>query len=362
MSVRLLLRRPDSAAAEPSSVTAEASTAETEPRGGADARALERLDRWLETGAGSRATELTGYMATQDRALLAAPADRLGKGAVRMAQAEARKEAAAAARKAAGELARRAAAKVTRFFAENGQRQALLALSRIPQRTLAGLGKALPAKVEAHILEHTREIAGKPAHSLFQNGTSIDRITDLVRAALRSGARPILSISDNGALAFVVEKEFSNAIGAKGEKGLRLVVDLEGHIVTAFPFALEKKLATLTIRGVTVAASIAPLVFLSALAEAEADEATADADRRSTGAQRSTWTEKVLEFVGPYGIFESSPIAIEPNFIAIKGRTDAALAEARTSLGRELTPDEDQAIRQCVYDVWADAAGGTGST
>ena len=358
MSVQPLLRRRDGSTVEPDLPAAEARDEETVQRAGSDARALERLDRWIEGGEGD-GVRAPGCLGKEDRLFLAAPGHRLGKGAVRMAEAEARKEAAAAARAVAGEVARGAAAKVTRFFAENGQRQALLALSRIPQRTLASLGKALPAKVEAHILEHTREIVGKPAHSLCQKGTSIDQITDFIRTTLRSGARPILSVSDNGALAFVFEREFRNAIGARGEKGLRLVVDLEGRIVTAFPFAAEKKLATLMVRGVTVAASIAPLVFLSALAETEAEEAMTDAERRSTAAQRSTWTEKVLEFLGPYGIFESSPIAIEPNFVVIKGRTDAALAEARASLGRDLSPEEDQAIRRCVYDVWADAAGRT---
>jgi hypothetical protein len=97
-------------------------------------------------------------------------------------------------------------------------------------------------------------------------------------------------------------------------------------------------------------------VFLSSLAETEADAATADADRRSTAAQKSTWTEKILELIGPYGILESTPIAIEPNFSAIAERTRAALDEARVSLGREPTPQEAEATRRIVYVVWAEAA------
>jgi hypothetical protein len=328
------------------------------PEEGSDnARALERLDRWVESAEAQ--PELPMGM-KGERALLAGIPDRLGKGALRMAEAEARKEAMAIARRVAGDIARSAASKVSRFFAEQGERKALLALSRIPQRTLASLGKALPAKVEAHILEHTRAIVGKPTHSLFEKGTTIGRITALVRDTMRSGARPILSVSENGALAFVFEKEFPNAIGAKGEKALRVVVDLEGRMVTAFPLAAEKKLATAMVRGVTVAASIAPLVFISSLAETEAEVATNDAERRSSKAQESTWYEKVLELV-PYGIFESSAIAIEPNFSAIRSRTQSALDEARASLGRELTPSEQEAIRRCLYEVWADAAGQTGA-
>src|SRR5262249_51217301 len=152
-----------------------------------------------------------------------------GKGALRMVAAGARKEAAEAARAAAGELAKAAKTKVMRFFGEAGERRALLALSRVPQRTVANLGKALPAKVEAHILEHAREIAGKAVHSVFSKGTNISEVVDLVKATVRSGARPILSVSDNGALAFVFEKDFANAVGAQGEKTLRVVVDLEGR-------------------------------------------------------------------------------------------------------------------------------------
>ena len=138
-----------------------------------------------------------------------------------------------------------------------------------------------------------------------------------------------------------------------------MVVDLEGRVVTAFAIASEKKLATLTVRGMTVAASVAPLVFLSAVAESESEAASADARTRSDAARRSSFIETVFELIGPYGIFESSPIAIEPNLSAIKTRTEQAMAEARASLGRELTADEQRAVKGCVYNVWADAAGAT---
>jgi len=35
-------------------------------------------------------------------------------------------------------------------------------------------------------------------------------------------------------------------------------------------------------------------------------------------------------------------------------RTKQALVEARTSLGRELTIDEQGAIKECVYGAWTD--------
>ena len=177
MSVRALLRRHDTPGTLDAPV-AQTAGEQTASRAASDVRALERLDRWIEGGDEGTATALGGGIANGDRSLLGAPADRLGKSALRMVAAEARKEAASAANEAAGELARRATAKVTRFFD---------------------------------------------------------------------------------------------------------------------------------------------------------------------------------------GILESSPVAVEPNFTAIKARTKAALDEARTSLGREPTPQEAEAIRRCVYDVWAEAAGSTGA-
>lgn len=323
-----------------------------------DARALERLDRWIEGSIDESSTLAEPALGNEERMLLAGPADRLGKGAVRMMAAELSKEAAAAARVAAGEIARSAATKVARFFATKGERQALLTISKLPQRALAGLGRSIPAKVEAHVLEHTREAAGKVVHSLFEKGTSMDRIVELMRATLRSGARPILSVADDGALVFVLEREFPKAIGSKGEKALRMVVDLEGRLVTAFPFAAEKKLATLTVRGIAVAATVAPLFMLGSLAQSEAEVASVDAAGRREQANRTTWLEDVLAFVGPYGIFDSSPVAIEPNFSVMKKRQDAAIDEARSAFEREPTSEEVEAIKKCVHDAWADAAYG----
>ena len=351
MAIELLRRRD-----EIQHQDAEAPAPVVPPPAESGARALDRLDRWIEGGAAS--FEPGPAAGREERTLVGSPAQRAGKGAMRMAEAEARKAAAEAARKDAskvGPLVHAASAKVARLFAENGQRQAAMAFSRVPQRTLVHLSETLPKRTEAHILEHTREIVGKPKHTLFNEGTQMPQIVDMMLTTVRSGARPMLSVSDNNALAFVFEKEFPHAIGTKGERILRVVVDQEGRAVTAFP--VQNGLKAMSIRGITVVASLAPVAFVSALAESEREAATADAAKRSADAQKSGWTEKILSFVGPYGIFDSSPIAIGPNFSEITKRTQAAWAEARASLGRELTTEEQSAIRQCVYDAWASAAG-----
>lgn len=360
MTIQLLHRRQETDADPVSPELFPPQEERGSPQVLSDGSALEHLDRWIDGGEELGSTEdRDDATRAADRALLGGTAQRLGKGWVRMLQAEARKATVAKElvkdRAAAGARTRVASSRVARLFAEVGERKAALAFAHVPKRTLTHLAKELPARTEAHILEHTREIIGKPTHTLFSEGTNITEIVDLVRTTIRSGARPILSVSDNGALAFVFEKEFPKVIGRLKEKTLRVVVDLEGRIVTAFPVAFEKKLVPLSIRGISVSASVAPVFFLNALAEEESALAEKDTERRSA-AQSDTWTERVLEFIGPYGLLESSPIAMDPNFRAIRERTAAALDEARASFGRELTPPEQAMIRRCVYNVWADAA------
>jgi len=348
MDVSLLRRRSEKD-------VADSPAPEVVPRGeSSHERALDRLDRWIESGCASSVLERDG----RERAALASPADRAGKGALRLVAAAARKESEQEARARAGRIARAASVRVARLFAERGERRAVEAFSRIPQRTLVNLAGELPARVEAHILEHTREIVGKASHTQFARGTSIEKIVELATTTVRSGARPMLSVADNGALAFVFEHEFPRAIGKDGEKILRVVVDAEGRVVTAFPVEAAKRLASVTVRGISVAAKLAVPLFVSGLAEREAHAATEDARAARAKANETSWIENALAFLGPYGILESSPIALEPNFAAISRRAHAALDEAQKSLGRAATADEGRAIRQCIYDIWAKAAAG----
>jgi hypothetical protein len=56
-----------------------------------------------------------------------------------------------------------------------------------------------------------------------------EKLLDLIKDTVKTGGKPVLSeMSENGKFAWVIEKEFKDAIGEKGQKILRLVIDKEG--------------------------------------------------------------------------------------------------------------------------------------
>jgi len=70
-------------------------------------------------------------------------------------------------------------------------------------------------------------------------------------------------MSESGKLAWVIEKEFKDAVGEGGQKILRVVVDKEGKVVTAF--AAENLIKRIAIRGIQVSAQLATVAFLTTL-------------------------------------------------------------------------------------------------
>ena len=63
-----------------------------------------------------------------------------------------------------------------------------------------------------------------------------------------------------------------------------------------------------------------------------------------------------MEWVVPLGLAESSPIALELDFAQISAHSQAAIAEAEHELGRKLDPEEEQLIRQDIYNIWAESS------
>jgi hypothetical protein len=254
-------------------------------------------------------------------------------------------QAAAAAAKA---LARR-------FVREFGKRGAQLITRRVGRAALRELAEGLPAKIEAHILEHADEVLGKAKHTLLKSGITKEELLRLIRETVQKGGKPILSeMSESGQLAWVFEREFKDAVGEKGQKILRVVVDKAGRIVTTFP--VDNLLKRLSIRGILVSGQLAAFAFLTILLESEAQAAVADITaRRKAFEDSKTWFETGLEWIGPFGIFESSPIGLEPNFDEIRRRTALAIAEATKSLERNLSKEESEVIGREIYNVWQEA-------
>ncbi len=98
----------------------------------------------------------------------------------------------------------------------------------------------------AHIREHFREQNGKPTHGVFlpqyQEPTQLTKL--LLRAINGPGTEPMLSKSDDGDWAVVIQTWFGVAhpIGfsrvGEGRQDLAhlcLIVDLNGDLITAYP-------------------------------------------------------------------------------------------------------------------------------
>jgi RHS repeat-associated protein len=241
-----------------------------------------------------------------------------------------------------------------RLFKELGQDLAKAVTKRIGREAVKRLAEDVSQKALKHALEHTGEVSEKVVHTLFKKGLGKAEIVELIKTTLKKGNAAVLSeISENGKLAFVIEKEFSEQIGSKVEqKILRVVVDKEGNLVTAFP--VSKLLQRVSIKGIQVSAQLAAVAAVIAFYESEANAAQKDAEARRKKAEERNALETVLEWVVPFGLAESSNIAIEPNFSAIRAHTDTAIKEVEAELGRELSAEEKQQIGSDIYQIWVD--------
>ena len=83
-----------------------------------------------------------------------------------------------------------------------------------------------------------------------------------------------------------------------------------------------------------MSASLGAAFFASALAESEAEAATADTERRRVAAQGTSWLEEALSVLGPYGVLESSAIAPQTNFLVgdWNGHLELSLVWATTGV------------------------------
>jgi Domain of unknown function (DUF4157) len=125
--------------------------------------------------------------------------------------------------------------------------------SSIIRRGLSWLAKRSTKAISKHIAEHAKRNFSKAIHGVFR---SIDKIRPLIRQTLTegghlaehfaqsSGAEAVeragvkitrQATATPGKVRWVIQKKFPSAIGTKGETVLRVVLDMSGRIVTAFP-------------------------------------------------------------------------------------------------------------------------------
>lgn len=219
------------------------------------------------------------------------------------------------------------------------------ALHRLEQ---FGIDKA----VAAHIAEHFTMVAGKVSHSLFDASLqSTKAVTGLVTETLKKGgSSAILSVTDSGALAWVFEAELGRTIGAAGKQALtklRVVVDLQGRLITAFP--IRAFTTTITMRGlgglrVTLGSALV-LLTVQGIYEGEA-AAAVEARRSFDEANDPSWWEYLM----PWG--PSATFGYAPNPSEVAERSAAVITELEATLGTTLDPDTRDGVRGDVRQIW----------
>lgn len=141
--------------------------------------------------------------------------------------------------------------------------------SSIIRRGLSWLEKRSAKAISKHIAKHATRNFSKAVHSVFR---SIDKIRPLIEKTLKEGAALAERFADRtgaeaieeagvkitrqatgtpGKFRWLVQKQFSKEIGTEGETVLRVVLDMSGRIVTAFP--ADKLLAIVIAVGVAEA-------------------------------------------------------------------------------------------------------------
>jgi hypothetical protein len=217
-----------------------------------------------------------------------------------------------------------------------------------------GIDKA----VAVHIADHFRMIPWKVEHGVFEAALrNTKAVTALVRETLKKGASaPILSKTDSGALAWVFEAELGRTIGTSVSKQalskLRVVVDLKGRLITAFP--ILNFTTTVTLRGlsgirVTLKSALVVLAVQGAY-ESEA-EAAIESRRRFDEENEASWWEYLI----PWG--PSSTIGFEVTPSLVDSRSTQLAEELEAIMGEPLTPEVRRELREDVRGIWSAAPG-----
>jgi RHS repeat-associated protein len=247
------------------------------------------------------------------------------------------------ARKAATQLVRR-------FFREWGEKEARRLIERGGEIAAARLAKSgIVPDIAKHIADHFKEIPGKVVNSVFSKEyRKTEKIAGLIKDTLtKAGRSPVLSRAENGAQVWVFEKELGKTIGKKGDEALtklRVVVDMEGRLVTAFP--VDNFIETVAMRGFRVSAKLATaLVLMDTIYEGEAHAATEAKRKFDEWNDKTEWYEWLLPF-------DISRLGYEPDFHNIRDRATKAIEKIESETSASLSAEEKQQIRRDVQDIW----------
>jgi hypothetical protein len=174
---------------------------------------------------------------------------------------------------------------------------------------------------------------------------------DIARRATRHGAEDVLeeggvrvfrqATRTRGKFRVIVEKQFSSEIGTQGERILRVVLDMSGRVVTAFPTDRFLQIG-ISAGAMTVAIDI----FTEQTAEAaerirtriEAEEAEEETD----------WLTTILDFIfAPSVANEGEDLLLDIDRIVAEVTSDV-IAEIEEAEQMPLGPDQREAIADMV--------------
>ena len=233
-------------------------------------------------------------------------------------------------------------------------------------RTLLRAGRWLARRstntLSKHVARHGRRIAGRAIHSIFRNPRRIKTLVthavrDAAALARRQASRAADEVLEEGGVRVmqqatrtpgkfrtVIEKNFGRPIGTRGEQILRVVLDVSGRVVTAFP--VDRFL------GIGLGA-IAIDVFTANTAEA-AEQSRGIIEAHEN--QPTDWGEVAIELtldIVSLGLLATSPLNEGEDLLLaldriVEGATQDTIREIEEQEGIELTSEQRQAIRDLV--------------
>lgn len=232
-----------------------------------------------------------------------------------------------------------------------------LAVSKVMGRVGPWLEQRAFSYISEHIRKHLFEDPTKPIHSVFLSRTNIRSLamvatqeaTALAAKGAAGGARGLkgagvqLIREDCGpkGIRWVVEREFAEAIGTKGERILRMVVSEGGTVISAFPIQRFQRLF--------LSAAAVTAFDQHSAAASEGMRGAAEAQARAEAEASTDWGTFVVNLVMPVGL-ESSGLNEGEELQLALHRTmnqefEAMIGELEQQEGRPLTEYERSELR-----------------
>jgi hypothetical protein len=261
---------------------------------------------------------------------------------------------------------------VIRVLGEKLSRKALLDATRLLFSKLRSDNRVW-RKVFDHIAEHFSDDAAKASHGVFNKTYhSYDSLKKLLMEACQKPSHAPYFSKLNGEPRVVIEKEFTKVIGKATDgsdtKVLRIITDVTGNPVTAYPISKSAIGTAGVVFAVQIAGAEASYAA-EAVRESYAEEF--DAHQRQyenvvfdrTGGYGGAAVDLVLD-LATFGILGGATTAgeLNPQDVAAPGdvaaRAKEAIVRIESRLGMKLDPQTQDGIRRDIIAIWGYAQPG----